>query len=83
MLATRTLSRIAGIGVCAALIAGLSGCGTLLPSTPAGSGTAAIGSVLLSVNPEIRIAYVTNPDDLTRSIELLGLGIRAYNSRKQ
>ena len=32
---------------------------------------------------EIRIAYVTNPDDLTRSIELLGLGIRAYNSRKQ
>lgn len=30
---------------------------------------------------EIRIAYVTNPDDLTRSIELLGLGIRAYNSR--
>ena len=32
---------------------------------------------------EIRIAYVTNPDDLIRSIELLGLGIRAYNSRKQ
>ena len=31
---------------------------------------------------EIRIAYVTNPDDLTRSIELLGLGIQAYNSRK-
>ena len=30
---------------------------------------------------EIRIAYVTNPDDLTRSIELLGLGIQAYNSR--
>lgn len=32
---------------------------------------------------EIRIAYVTNPEDLTRSIELLGLGIQAYNSRKQ
>ena len=31
---------------------------------------------------EIRIAYVTNPDDLTRAIELLGLGIQAYNSRK-
>ena len=32
---------------------------------------------------EIRIAYVTKPADLARSIELLGLGIRAYNSRKQ
>ena len=31
---------------------------------------------------EIRIAYVTNPKDLTRSIELLGLGIQAYNSRR-
>ena len=31
---------------------------------------------------EIRIAYVTNPEDLTRSIELLGLGIQAYNSRR-
>ena len=62
MLATRTLSRIAGIGVCAALIAGLSGCGTLLPSTPSGSGTAAIGSVLLSVNPEIEIAYDSQGD---------------------
>lgn len=30
---------------------------------------------------EIRIAYVTNPDDLTRSIELLGLGIEAYKRR--
>lgn len=30
---------------------------------------------------EIRIAYVTNCDDLTRAVELLGLGIRAYNSR--
>lgn len=32
---------------------------------------------------EIRIAYVTNPEDLTRSIELLGLGIQAYNARKK
>ena len=31
---------------------------------------------------EIRIAYVTNPAELTRSIELLGLGIQAYNRRK-
>ena len=31
---------------------------------------------------EIRIAYVTNPAELARSIELLGLGIAAYNSRK-
>ena len=31
---------------------------------------------------EIRIAYVTNPEELTRSIELLGLGIAAYNARK-
>lgn len=31
---------------------------------------------------EIRIAYVTNPDDLRRSVELLGLGIQAY-LRKQ
>ena len=31
---------------------------------------------------EIRIAYVTNSDDLTRAVELLGLGIQAYNSRK-
>lgn len=32
---------------------------------------------------EIRIAYVTNPADLARSIELLGLGIQAYNARKE
>ena len=31
---------------------------------------------------EIRIAYVTNPNDLRRAVELLGLGIAAYNSRK-
>ena len=30
---------------------------------------------------EIRIAYVTNPAELTRAIELLGLGIAAYNRR--
>lgn len=30
---------------------------------------------------EVRLAYVTNPDDLTRSIELLGLGIQAYNAQ--
>ncbi len=30
---------------------------------------------------EIRIAYVTNPAELSRSIELLGLGITAYNAR--
>lgn len=30
---------------------------------------------------EIRIAYVTNPEELRRSIELLGLGIQAYNAR--
>ena len=32
---------------------------------------------------EIRIAYVTKPADLARSIELLGLGIQAYNARKE
>lgn len=32
---------------------------------------------------EIRIAYVTNPAELTRSIELLNLGIAAYNARKE
>lgn len=32
---------------------------------------------------EIRIAYVTNPAELTRSIELLGLGIAAYNAREE
>ena len=31
---------------------------------------------------EVRIAYVTKSEDLTRAIELLGLGIQAYNSRK-
>ena len=30
---------------------------------------------------EIRIAYVTNPAELTRAIELLGLGIAAYQRR--
>ena len=30
---------------------------------------------------KVRIAYVTAPDDLTRAVELLGLGIRAYNAR--
>lgn len=32
---------------------------------------------------EIRIAYVTNPDSLTRALELLGLGIQAYNARRK
>ena len=32
---------------------------------------------------EIRIAYVTNPAELRRAIELLGLGIAAYNERKR
>jgi aspartate aminotransferase len=31
---------------------------------------------------EIRIAYVTKPEDITRSIELLGLGIEAYNKKR-
>lgn len=31
---------------------------------------------------EIRIAYVTNAQELTRSIELLALGIQAYNNRR-
>ncbi len=31
---------------------------------------------------EIRIAYVTNPEDLTRAVELLGLGIQAYNAKR-
>ena len=31
---------------------------------------------------KVRIAYVTNPEDVTRAIELLGLGIQAYNARK-
>lgn len=30
---------------------------------------------------EIRIAYVTNPEELSRAVELLGLGIAAYNAR--
>ena len=30
---------------------------------------------------EIRIAYVTNPAELSRSIELLGLGIAAYTKK--
>lgn len=32
---------------------------------------------------EVRIAYVTNPAELARSIELLGLGIAAYNAREK
>ena len=32
---------------------------------------------------EIRIAYVTNPDELERAIELLGLGIQAYNAKEK
>ena len=31
---------------------------------------------------KVRIAYVTNPENVTRAIELLGLGIQAYNARK-
>lgn len=31
---------------------------------------------------EIRIAYVTNPEELKRSVELLGLGIAAYNAKR-
>ena len=30
---------------------------------------------------EVRIAYVTQPKELTRAIELLGLGIEAYNRK--
>ena len=32
---------------------------------------------------EIRIAYVINPDELRRSVELLGLGIAAYNAKRE
>ena len=32
---------------------------------------------------EIRIAYVTNPNQLRRSVELLGLGIAAYNAKRE
>ena len=32
---------------------------------------------------EIRIAYVTNPTELRRAVELLGLGIAAYNARQE
>ena len=32
---------------------------------------------------EIRIAYVTNPAELRRSVELLGLGIAAYNAKQE
>lgn len=31
---------------------------------------------------EIRIAYVTRPEDIARSIELLGLGVEAYNKKR-
>lgn len=60
----RTILRIAGMGGCVALIAGLSGCGGGVSASPAGgSGDAApIGSVLLSVNPEIEIAYDAQGD---------------------
>lgn len=51
---------IAGLGLCAVLAAALSGCGSL-PQAGAeqqGAGsTAAVGSILLSVNPEIEVAY--------------------------
>ena len=32
---------------------------------------------------EIRIAYVTNPNQLRHSVELLGLGIAAYNAKRE
>ena len=32
---------------------------------------------------KVRIAYVTNPDDLRRSVEILGRGIEAYNKRSK
>ena len=32
---------------------------------------------------EIRIAYVTNPTELRRAVELLGLGIAAYNASQE
>jgi len=32
---------------------------------------------------EIRIAYVIKPEELTRAIELLGLGIQAYNAKEK
>lgn len=51
---------IAGLGLCAVLAAALSGCGSL-PQASAGQqgagSTAAVGSILLSVNPEIEVAY--------------------------
>lgn len=31
---------------------------------------------------KIRIAYVTAPEELTRAVELLGLGVEAYNRKK-
>ena len=31
---------------------------------------------------KIRIAYVTNPADIARGVEILGRGIEAYNARK-
>lgn len=50
----------AGLGLCAVLAAALSGCGSL-PQAGAGQqgagSTAAVGSILLSVNPEIEVAY--------------------------
>lgn len=51
---------IAGLGLCAVLAAALSGCGSL-PQAGAGQqgagSTAAVGSILLSVNPEIEVTY--------------------------
>lgn len=51
---------VAGLGLCAVLAAALSGCGSL-PQAGAGQqgagSTAAVGSILLSVNPEIEVAY--------------------------
>lgn len=50
----------ASLGLCAVLAAALSGCGSL-PQAGAGQqgagSTAAVGSILLSVNPEIEVAY--------------------------
>ena len=73
---TKKTRVLVGLGLCACLCGALSGCGTTPASAPqetAGSQESAkaqaIGSILLSVNPEIEISY----DDQGEVVELEGV----------
>ena len=83
---TKKTRVLVGLGLCACLCGALSGCGTTPASAPqetAGSQESAkaqaIGSILLSVNPEIEISY----DDQGEVVELEGVnddGIKVVNN---